>query len=249
MGLNWGVKCLKYLMSFFNLLFWICGLVLIVVGVMIQMFMHKTIQIDDALGSAYPILVVAVGVAIFLIAFLGCCGAWKESYCIVAMFAVLLTLISITQFGAVISGYIFRNKVSTLIRDSMEETLSHYENSTEEFKLIVDLTQQNLKCCGVNSSVDWGEFLPEEDTVPDSCCIKETVGCGIGNMTNADIVYQKGCQHAIADYLQSNIMWVIVLVLIIVFLQVMGIILSCMLMKGIRRGSEVVIDVPAGELE
>ena len=36
-------------------------------------------------ASSAPIVLIVVGVVVFFIAFFGCCGAWKESYCMVTM--------------------------------------------------------------------------------------------------------------------------------------------------------------------
>lgn len=63
----------------------LCGIALIVVGILVQMALHKTFMIKDASASGAPILLIGVGVVIFFIAFFGCCGAWKENYCMVTM--------------------------------------------------------------------------------------------------------------------------------------------------------------------
>lgn len=63
----------------------LCGLALIVVGILVQVALHKSFMIKDASASGAPIVLIAVGVVIFFIAFFGCCGAWKENYCMVTM--------------------------------------------------------------------------------------------------------------------------------------------------------------------
>lgn len=52
---------------------------------MVQVALHKTFMINDASASGAPIVLIGVGVVIFFIAFFGCCGAWKENYCMVTM--------------------------------------------------------------------------------------------------------------------------------------------------------------------
>ncbi|XP_068198734.1 CD63 antigen-like [Antennarius striatus] len=239
MGVEGGMKCVKYLLFFFNLLFWLCGLALVVVGILVQMALHNTFMIKDASASGAPIVLIAVGVVIFFIAFFGCCGAWKENYCMVTMFAVLLSLVIIVEIAAAIAGYIFRNKLSVIVQDSLTEMISNYKNGTDEFKNAVDKLQMDLKCCGVNSSADWRNFMPNGDSVPDSCCIVETKGCGIGTMTDAAKVHQEGCHDVVEELLKKNVLWVIVAALVIAFLQIMGIIFACCLMRGIRSGYEV----------
>ncbi|KAM3618694.1 uncharacterized protein V6R79_023763 [Siganus canaliculatus] len=238
MAVEGGMKCVKFLLFFFNFIFWLCGLALIVVGILVQVALHNTLKISDAAASGAPIVLIAVGVLVFFIAFFGCCGAWKENYCMVTTFAVFLVLIVIVEIGAAIAGYFFRQNISTVVQDSLTDMIKNYNNSTGEFKDAMDKMQQNLKCCGVNSSSDWRSFKPDGNSVPDSCCKNETTNCGLGAMTSSN-VYQKGCQEAVEALLKKNIQWVIVAALVIAFLQIMGIVFACLLMRGIRSGYEV----------
>ncbi|XP_037539741.1 CD63 antigen [Nematolebias whitei] len=191
MAVEGGMKCIKFLLFIFNFIFWLCGFALIVVGVMVQVSLHKTFLIQDATASAAPIVIIAVGVLIFFVAFFGCCGAWKENHCMVTTFAVLLSLIILAEVVAVILGYVFRNKISKVVQDSLTDMINNYQNSSKEFQDAVDQMQENWKCCGVNSSSDWRHFNPDGKTVPDSCCMNVTKNCGKEAMTDASKVYQK----------------------------------------------------------
>ncbi|XP_068600207.1 CD63 antigen [Brachionichthys hirsutus] len=239
MGVEGGMKCVKYLLFFFNLIFWLCGLALVVVGVLVQIALHNTFMINDPAASGAPIVLISVGVVIFFIAFFGCCGAWKENYCMVTMFAVLLSVVIIVEIAAAIAGYVFRNKLSAVVQDSLTEMISNYKNGTSEFKDAVDDLQRKLRCCGVNSSADWRSFTPDGKSVPDSCCVVETKGCGINAMTDPEKVHQEGCHDVVEELLKTNIQWVIVAALVIAFLQITGIVFACLLMRGIRSGYEV----------
>ncbi|KAL3974846.1 hypothetical protein ACER0C_023472 [Sarotherodon galilaeus] len=239
MGVVGGMKCVKYLVFFFNFIFWLCGLALIVVGIMVQVSLNKTLKITDPTASAAPIILIGVGVVIFFISFFGCCGAFKENYCMVTTFAVLLSLIVIVEIAAAIVGYVFRNKLSTIVHDSVTDMINKYNSGAPEFKESVDRLQQKLKCCGVNSSSDWKGFSSEGNSVPDSCCKNVTTNCGNGTMTDSDKVYQQGCSATLETVLKNNILWVIVAAVVIAILQLLGIVFACCLMKGIRSGYEV----------
>lgn len=239
MAVEGGLKCVKYLVFFFNFIFWLCGLALIVVGVLVQVSLHNELKINDASASGAPILLIALGVIVFLVAFFGCCGAWKENFCMVMMFAILMGVIIIAEVAAAILGYVYRGKVTNVVQDSLTDMISNYNTSSPEFRAAVDKLQHNLKCCGVNSSADWRGFSSQGNTVPDSCCITMTQGCGQGTMMDASKVYQKGCQEAVETILKNNIQWIIVAALVIAVLQILGVVLACLLMKGIRSGYEV----------
>lgn len=238
MGVAGGMKCVKYLVFFFNFIFWLCGLALIVVGIMVQVSFNQTLKITDATASAAPILLIGVGVVIFFISFFGCCGAFKENYCMVTTFAVLLSLIIIVEIAAAIVGYVFRNKLSAIAHDSVNDMIKNYEKQAE-FKKTVDKLQQDLKCCGMNGTSDWEGIIGTENSVPDSCCKNFTAGCGNGTMTDSDKVYQQGCNAAVEEFLKNHMLWVIVAAVVIAILQLLGIVFACCLMKGIRSGYEV----------
>lgn len=233
------MKCVKYLVFFFNFIFWLCGLALIVVGVLVQVSLHNELMINDASASGGPILLIALGVIVFFVAFFGCCGAWKENFCMITMFAILMSLIIIAEIAAAILGYVYRGKVTDVVHDSLTDMISNYNTSSPEFRDTVDKLQRDLKCCGVNSSADWRSFSVSENSVPDSCCITVTAGCGQGTMSDASKVYQTGCQKAMETLLLNNVQWIIVAALVIAVLQVLGVVFACLLMKGIRSGYEV----------
>lgn len=239
MAVEGGMKCVKYLVFFFNLIFWLCGLALIVVGIVVQISLHNSVMINDASASGAPIILIGVGVVIFFIAFFGCCGAWKENYCMVTMFAILLSLVILVEIAAAIAGYIYRNKVTAIVHDSLTDMIENYNNSSKEFRASVDKLQEDLKCCGVNSSSDWREFRPDGNSVPDSCCLNVTANCGRRAMTDSSKVHVQGCSKAVEAVLQKNILWVIGAALVIAFLQIMGMMFACLLMRGIRSGYEV----------
>uniref|UniRef100_A0A3Q0S2F0 Tetraspanin n=1 Tax=Amphilophus citrinellus TaxID=61819 RepID=A0A3Q0S2F0_AMPCI len=181
MGVEGGMKCVKYLLFIFNFIFWICGLALVVLGIVVQVSLHNTYKINDPSASGAPIILIGVGLVIFFISFFGCCGAFKENYCMVT----------------------------------------------------------TMKCCGANSSADWKGIIPDGKSVPDSCCVNVTKGCGTGAMYDSAKVFQEGCTAAVEAALKTNILWVIVAAIVIAVLQLLGIVFACILMKGIRSGYEV----------
>lgn len=239
MAVEGGMKLVKFLVFCFNFIFWLCGIGLIVVGVLVQLSLHNTFTIKDVTASGAPILITAIGVIIFLVAFFGCCGAWKENFCMVTVFAILLTLIIIAEIAAVVLGYVYRGKVVTVVEDSLADMIDSYNTSQPEFRSAVDNLQMKLKCCGVNSTSDWRSFSPSGDSVPDSCCIKMTKDCGQGAMNDPAKVFQTSCKDAFVKLLNDNLTWIIVAAIVIAVLQVLGVSFACMLMKGIRSGYEV----------
>ncbi|KAM5181832.1 CD63 antigen [Mantella aurantiaca] len=235
MAVEGGMKCVKYLIFLFNLLFWICGIALIGLGIYVQVYLNKSLAIS-ASASGAPIVLIAVGVVIFFISFFGCCGAAKENYCMVTTFAVLLGLIFLVEIAAAIAGYVFRNKVQDVYKDSLKDSMAKY-NNTLTAKDEVDEIQKAFKCCGANSSKDWQDYPPFSGTsnVPDSCCKVFAAGCG----KNASNIYTVGCISGIDSWMKTNVGIIAGVALGIAFFEILGIVFACCLMKGIRSGYEV----------
>merc|ERR1711881_299303 len=113
------MKCVKYLLFIFNLVFTITGLALIVIGGIIQGLYSQYL---DFLGDQFlntPVLLVVVGCLIFIVTFFGCCGAIKEHYCMTMTFSVLLAFIFFLEFGAGIAAYMLRNDVDKIVDENM----------------------------------------------------------------------------------------------------------------------------------
>ncbi|KAM6474443.1 CD63 antigen [Liasis olivaceus] len=235
MGVEGGMKCIKYLVFFFNFLFWLCGIALIALGIFVQIELRNTlVMTGPASASAAPIVILSVGVIVFFISFFGCCGAMKENYCMVTTFAVLLTLIFLVEIAAAIAGYIFKDKIQAVIKDEVQVEMNSYNSSgTNPF----DELQKKYSCCGALNYTDWfnvTQFKPSR--VPRSCC-KNGTECT--NRPTPENVYEEGCVTKIEAWLRKHIVIVAAVALGIAFFEILGIIFACCLMKGIRSGYEV----------
>ncbi|PNJ44939.1 CD63 isoform 4 [Pongo abelii] len=82
MAVEGGMKCVKFLLYVLLLAFCACAVGLIAVGVGAQLVLSQTIIQGATPGSLLPVVIIAVGVFLFLVAFVGCCGACKENYCL-----------------------------------------------------------------------------------------------------------------------------------------------------------------------
>ncbi|MBN3297679.1 CD63 antigen [Amia ocellicauda] len=232
MAVEGGMKCVKFLLFFFNFIFWLCGLALIVIGVLVQMSLQNTLRITNASASGVPIVIISVGVVIFFIAFFGCCGAWKESACMVTMFAILLTLIILVEVAAAIAGYIFKDKVRGILTESFRDLVKTYPDKPENKKVMDDM-QSEFHCCGALNASDW-----QNNSVPDSCCKNVTLDCG-KNAQHTDKIYSTGCVVVLENWIKKNLVIVIGVALGIAFFEILGVVFACMLMKAIRSGYEV----------
>ncbi|XP_053480734.1 CD63 antigen-like [Ictalurus furcatus] len=164
-----GMKCVKFLFFFFNFIFWLCGLALIIVGVVVKTAITKIPAIQELASNGSPIVIIVVGAVIFLIASFGCCGAWKDNYCMVTTFVILLSIIIIIETGIAIGAYVLKGKLEDLPEKIVQEMLRNYTTNPDVRKGL-DKLREELKCCGAVNSSDWVFFKPDKNSVPDSCC-------------------------------------------------------------------------------
>ncbi|XP_048379472.1 CD63 antigen isoform X2 [Stegostoma tigrinum] len=212
---------------------WVSGIALIVVGIVVQTKLNGSLHITSVAASGAPIVIIIVGVIINFVAFFGCCGAWKENYCMVTTFAVLLILIFIVEIAAAIAGYIFKDQIRGVLERTLNETMRNYNKTGNAVN--IDELQKQFSCCGSASYNDWLPLL--NDTVPDSCCKAERPGCG--SKPTSSNINKEGCVNVINAWLKKNSLIVAGVALGIALFQLLGIIFACVLMKGIRSGYEV----------
>ncbi|XP_008837215.1 CD63 antigen [Nannospalax galili] len=237
MAVEGGMKCVKFLLYVLLLAFCACAVGLIAIGVAVQVVLNQTITHEATPGSLLPVVIIAVGAFLFLVAFVGCCGAYKENYCLMTTFAIFLSLIMLVEVAVAIAGYVFRDKVKSEFNKDFRQQMQNYlkDNKTAP---ILDKLQKKFQCCGATNYTDW-ENVPgmTKDRVPDSCCVNITEGCGTD--FKKPMIHTQGCLEKIGIWVRQNILLVAAASLGIAFVEVLGIIFACCLLKSIRSGYEV----------
>ncbi|XP_060529013.1 CD63 antigen-like [Cylas formicarius] len=232
-----GMTCVKYLLFFFNLLFAISGLAILVVGVLVHL--HVYAQYSNFVYPSYqlaPVILIAVGLIIFVVAFFGCCGAVKENHCMIITFSVLLCLVLILEVAAGVVGYIRRNDVGIMLEDTLNSTMYKY-NTNQEIKRTWNSAQHDLKCCGMNGPKDW-QKVTREKILPYTCCPdkKDDGSCTL----DSPDYYKDSCVTKLKEYLVMYASVIGAVGLGIAGGQMFGIIFACVLARHIRKEYETV---------
>nr|AAY53608.1 tetraspanin family protein [Branchiostoma belcheri tsingtauense] len=246
-----GMQCIKYLLFAFNLIFWITGLAMIGVGATVKIAFGDYFDFTGNAFASAPVFLIILGVFVSIIGFLGCCGAIKENYCMVTTFAGRLSLIFILEIAAGITGYVLRNDIENVIDTAMTDFMMKWTNKTEG-RLAFDGVHKKFECCGVTNYTDWFDKSPNfnpnnQPNVPGSCCLNAKTEfdvknpddtCGEGADTTK--INTEGCLLKLEGWLAQNILIIGGVGIGIAFIQVVGIIFACCLMRSIKQEYEVV---------
>uniref|UniRef100_A0A8I4A656 CD53 molecule n=1 Tax=Callithrix jacchus TaxID=9483 RepID=A0A8I4A656_CALJA len=81
MGMS-SLKLLKYVLFFFNLLFWICGCCLLGFGIYLLVHNNFGVLFHNLPSLTLGNVFITVGSIIMVVAFLGCMGSIKENKCL-----------------------------------------------------------------------------------------------------------------------------------------------------------------------
>ncbi|KAL6429210.1 hypothetical protein ACFW04_008142 [Cataglyphis niger] len=236
-----GMGMIKYLLFIFNFIFVLCGLAILVVGVLVRIGDQKYAEeMKDITGDlAFPsIALIVIGSIIFVIAFFGCCGAIRESHCMIVTFATLLLTILIIQVAVAIYAFVVLKNADEINfkNEYALKVFNHYEDSQKE---LVDLIQQELKCCGVESYEDFKKTL--NISIPGSCCGKDPNNAAV--TCSQQEAYDEGCVVALKDLFKSACAALGGIALGIAAIELIGIIFALCLANSIknaeRRGYSV----------
>ncbi|XP_071809075.1 CD9 antigen-like [Asterias amurensis] len=238
MGAQEGcLMCLRCVMVFFNTLLWLAGVAMLGFGLWLRynqvFFPHLAATSDEEVlsaVSAYNIgtyVLMAVGGAIMTIGILGCCGAVKESICLLGLYFVVLFLLFGVEIGASAWTYLNREELGEKVGDYFETLVKDKYSTESNTQVAVDYTQSSLKCCGANGPDDWlisGQFIPQ------SCGANCTLDC------DADEgVFEDGCKDKVTEMLEKNIYTVVAVSSSVAAFQILVMILSACLCRAIRQ--------------
>ncbi|XP_033225016.1 CD63 antigen-like isoform X2 [Belonocnema kinseyi] len=230
-------SCIKYLLFIFNFLFAVCGLAIVTVGVIFHLQVKDVSDAlkDQGIPPAIPIGLIVIGAVIFLIAFFGCCGAIRDSHCMVVTFAVFLLAILIIQVAIAVYAYMQKidsNKIQNTYRNDV--FMKYYDESSNVSKNIVDSIQSVLHCCGADSPRDYNQFA-RNTSIPSTCCNNPTdVACdpyGQGEHK----VFSEGCGVKVAHMFEKALKTLAGVAIGVAVVELLGIIFSLCLANAIRN--------------
>ncbi|XP_071015230.1 tetraspanin-18B-like isoform X1 [Oncorhynchus clarkii lewisi] len=243
------LSCIKYLMFFFNFLIFLGGSFLLGVGVWVlvdPMGFREIIAANPLLFTGVYIIL-AMGAMLFLLGFLGCCGAIRENKCLLLFFFLLILVIFLAELAAAILAFVFREH---LTREKFTRDLKrHYQghNNTDVFTSTWNALMTTFDCCGVNSPDDFEEslfrLLSPDKVVPGVCCQGNGhPGDAVDDLSREECLrgsmelrYNKGCYSAVVDYFETYIYMAGALAIVVLTIELFAMVFAMCLFRGIDQ--------------
>ncbi|CAG9858845.1 unnamed protein product [Phyllotreta striolata] len=229
MGFATGV--VKYLVFLSNLLFALAGLALIIIGILVKFNVSEATKILPSDFGLAPLLSIIIGAIVFVTAFLGCCGAVKESTCMLTTYAIILLTIFILQVAIGVYAFLqIRDKTSfnQAIEDNVQKTFDAM-NKSPEANETMQITQKWLQCCGVFGKSDYED---RSQKLPPSCC--HNVDAPQCPSTNND-VNNEGCAPKLQQELEKSSKIIGGVAIGIAVVEIVGAIFGLCLASSIRN--------------
>ncbi|XP_062373838.1 CD9 molecule b isoform X2 [Sardina pilchardus] len=229
MGVYGGMKCIKYLMFGFNFLFWLAGTAVLAVGLWLR-FDKRTEGLFAPTDSPSVFftgvyLLIVAGALMMVVGFLGCCGAIRESPCMLGLFFFFLLLIFAAEVAAGIWGLSNKEKVVEEIQTFYKETFTNYVDTKQEaLKGTLKAIQFGLDCCGLTGTA------VDAAVATDTCPKKEGL----------EVFITTSCPSAIDEMFNGKLHVIGGVGIGIGVIMIFGMIFSMLLCCAIKRTRDIV---------
>jgi len=162
------------------------------------------------------------------ISFLGFCGGMKENRCILAVFFVILFILTLVFIGALVIFYAAPELIEKAIDDGVAKQKTKYVEcmrSSDCNSTIVDENVESLQtkfsCCL------WNETFAENNTI--TTCFDKWASASTSKPDDA-VFHEKHCSEALIEFfknlLNSKKIWFALIVIVVLFICAIQMILS-----------------------
>ncbi|XP_028296048.1 CD81 protein-like [Gouania willdenowi] len=235
MGVEGCTKCIKYMLFFFNFIFWLAGGVILGVALWlrhdpkISNLLELELDGAKAPGTFYVSvhILIAVGAVMMVVGFLGCYGAIQESQCLLGTFFACLVILFACEVAAGIWGYMNRDTVSremiiyydSVYDKAMTQTITNSEQK-KTIGSVLKVFHETLSCCGKGQGTSILTQLTDKLGVTDLC------------PSNG---YTISCHSRIQELFSDKIYLIGIAAMVVAIIMIFEMIFSMVLCCGIRN--------------
>ncbi|CAL8328892.1 unnamed protein product [Lota lota] len=232
---------LKTMMFIFNGVIFLAGVAMLAMGIWLNV---DCASLMELLGSIRNVpgglaqlahvsyLLIGVGVVLLVVGFLGCCGAIRESRCMLLTFFILLLIIFVAEVAAAVLVFIFQTEAANILKDLDDKIVENFEqNSPGDLSPLWYSTMHDFQCCGYHNYTNFRNT----SVYPPSCCNSTLVvpaGCTTDIAEKSNI---EGCFEKILQLIKDNAVIIGAVAGGIAVIEVAAMVVSMVLYNNIER--------------
>ncbi|XP_040892300.1 tetraspanin-1-like [Toxotes jaculatrix] len=239
---------LKIMMFFFNGGIFLAGAAILGVGIWVKVDSGSLLgmleNVDNASSGLSQLvnvsyLLIAVGAVLLIIGFLGCCGAVRESRCMLLTFFIIVLIIFLVEVAGAVVLLVFQGLADELLQSLEDEVRSSIERDYGEDEGMTSLwnaTMDEFKCCGYRNYTDFDNspFQNQQggNVYPPTCC-NATISTGTCDQNKANISMVAGCFDKLLQLIEENAVIIAAVALGIAALEIAAMVVSMVLYKSV----------------
>ncbi|NWV50838.1 TSN8 protein, partial [Daphoenositta chrysoptera] len=220
----------------------VCGCIILGVSIWIRVSGSQQVNAcshTSTIMFAGVNLLIAVGAIIMVLGFLGCCGAAKESGCMLMLFFIGLLLIVILQFTGGILGAVYKSQMELALNLTLQANIDALQDTTGAYKEYQDTFQEferENQCCGlVNGPKDWGKNFDKPSSEICECKVEKPSSSDLCTKYQGRYIYKKPCGEVIMKILKDNMVIIMGISFGLAVIEILGLVFSMTLYCQIRR--------------
>ncbi|XP_030000844.1 tetraspanin-1-like [Sphaeramia orbicularis] len=236
---------LKIMMFIFNGAIFLAGAAILGVGVWAKVDTGSLLGFLSEVDGAPPgldqlvnvsYLLIAVGAVLLVIGFLGCCGAIRESRCMLLMFFCIVLIIFIAEVAGAVILLVYQGLAEDLVgslENQIRKDISENYGPDNSVTSLWNATMKEFKCCGFTNYTDFDEspYYTEHGGLfyPVQCCNGTLTENGPCSKVNAEISNVDGCYSKLVQFIEENAVIIAAVALGIAALEVAAMVVSMIL--------------------
>ncbi|XP_041838016.1 tetraspanin 34 [Melanotaenia boesemani] len=237
---------LKIMMFIFNGGIFLAGAAILGVGVWVKVDSASLLGLLDEIEDAPPelsqlanvaYLLIGVGAVLLVIGFLGCCGAIRESRCMLLTFFCIVLIIFLIEVAGAIVLFVFQGLAGELLNNLENQVRASIQKDYGKENSLTSLwnaTMEEFKCCGYKNYTDFDNSTYQSGGTkiyPPTCCNTTTIGVCPEKDAESSMVL--GCFDKLLELIEENAVIIAAVALGIAALEIAAMVVSMVLYKKV----------------